>query len=78
MSTDSAGKSDRDHEYRGPSQLFLLRIWLNDGHSENDWHGRVQHAVTGEAHSFKTCVELRHIVHEMMAETKSNQVIDEQ
>ncbi len=78
MNSDLADRSDRGDKYRGPSQLFLLRVWLNDAHSENDWHGRVQHAVTGEAHAFQTCAELRCIVHNMLAPTKLAQSTDEQ
>ncbi len=78
MRTDLAGRSDGSDEHHGPSQLFLLRVWLNDAHSENDWRGRVQHAVTGEAHNFHTCAELRRIIHEMLAPTKSDQFTDEQ
>ncbi len=78
MNPDLTDASDRNHEYRGPSQLFLLRVWLDDASSENDWHGRVQHSVTGEAHYFQTCAELRRIIRNMMAPTKSNQFADEQ
>ncbi len=78
MNSDLADTSDRSHAYHGPSQLFLLRVWLDDASSENDWHGRVQHSVTGEAHYFQTCAELRRIVHDMMAPTKSDQFTDEQ
>jgi hypothetical protein len=56
---DSTGK-------RGETQLFLLRIWLEDstqaggkdggdGPDQNrsfEWHGKLQHVVRGEAHSF--------------------------
>ena len=68
MNTNLADRSDRNHEYRGPSQLFLLRVWLDDAASANDWHGRVQHVVTGEAHYFQTCAELRCIIRDMMAQ----------
>ncbi len=78
MNIDLADRSDRGHEHRGPSQLFLLRVWLDDAHSENDWRGRVQHAVTGEAHHFHTCAELRRIVHDMLSPTKSDPFTDEQ
>ena len=74
MNSDLADTSDRSHEYRGPSQLFLLRVWLDDARSENDWRGRVQHAVTGEAHNFQTCAELRCIIRDMMAPTKIRSV----
>jgi hypothetical protein len=78
MNTDLADRSDQNHEYRGPSQLFLLRVWQDDARNENDWHGRVQHAVTGEAHYFQSCAELRCIIRDMLAETKLDQLIDEQ
>lgn len=35
------------------SQLFLVRLWsdpASDGKVE--WHGRMQHVLSGEAHSF--------------------------
>ena len=66
MDSDLADSADRSNEYRGPSQLFLLRVWPDGASSENDWHGRVQHSVTGEAHYFQTCAELRCIIHDMM------------
>jgi hypothetical protein len=78
MNSELTDRSDRGDEYRGPSQLFLLRVWLDNVHSENDWCGRVQHAVTGEAHSFQTCAELRRIVHDMMTSTKSDPFTDAQ
>lgn len=77
MRSDLTDTPDRSHQYRGPSQLFLLRVWLDDAPGENDWHGRVQHAVTGEAHHFRTCVELRRLIRDMMAPTKSDQFTDE-
>ena len=63
---------DRSHADRGPSQLFLLRVWLDDEPGENDWHGRVQHPVTGEAHPFRTCAELKRLIRDMMAPEKTD------
>ncbi len=77
MNSDLHDLSDRSHEYRGPSQLFLLRVWLDDTPSENDWHGRVQHSVTGEAHYFQTCAELRRLIRGMMVPTQSEQCANE-
>jgi hypothetical protein len=36
------------------SQLFLVRLWAERGidNEQKEWHGRVQHVVSGEAHSF--------------------------
>ena len=78
MNSTLADTADRSLEHRGPSQLFLLRVWLDDARSENDLHGRVQHSVTGEAHYFQTCAELRRIIRDMMAPTKSDPFTDEQ
>ncbi len=70
MNSDITDVPDRSHKDRGSSQLFLLRVWLDAEPGENDWHGRVQHAVTGEAHHFRTCAELRHLIRDMMAPDK--------
>ncbi len=77
MNSDLHDLLDRSHEYRGPSQLFLLRVWLDDTPGENDWHGRVQHSVTGEAHYFQTCAELRCISRDMITPAKSDQFANE-
>ncbi len=77
MNSDSTDTSHRSHAERGPSQLFLLRVWLDDEPGENDWHGRVQHPVTGEAHPFRTCAELKRLIRDMMAREKSNPFIQE-
>ncbi len=78
MNTDLADRSDQNHEYRGPSQLFLLRVWLDNACSENDWRGRVQHSVTGEAHYFQTCAELRRIIRGMMTPEKSAPFLEDE
>ena len=77
MDPDLVDSSNRIKEYHGSSQLFLLRVWLDGARNENDWHGRVQDAVTGEAHDFHTCAELRRLIHDMMVPTKSDQLTDE-
>ena len=64
---------DRSHADHRPSQLFLLRVWLDDEPGENDWQGRVQHPVSGEAHYFRTCAELKRLIRDMMAPEKSDQ-----
>ena len=77
MNSDLTDSPDRSHEYRGPSQLFLLRVWLDDEPGENDWHGRVQHPVTGEAHPFRTCAELKRLIRDMMATEKTEPFMQE-
>ena len=69
MHSDLADPPDWSHQYRGPSQLFLLRVWQDESNG-NDWHGRVQHTVTGEAHPFRTCAELSRIIRDMTAPEK--------
>jgi hypothetical protein len=36
------------------SQLFLVRLWVGDvgDDSKAEWSGRVQHVLSGQAHSF--------------------------
>ncbi len=51
------------HQDLDRSQLFLVRLWAGQGREESDdsasptntkkeWHGKVQHIVSGEAYSF--------------------------
>lgn len=41
----------------GRSQLFLVRLWTQEeeesDRAEWQWHGRVQHILSGEAHTFR-------------------------
>ncbi len=77
MNSDSTNTPDRSHEHRGRSQLFLLRVWLDDAPGENEGQGRVQHPVTGEAHPFRTCAELKRLIRDMMAPKKSDSFTQE-
>ncbi len=77
MNVTQADTSNWGPEHRGSSQLFLLRVWLDDASRENEWYGRVQHAVTGETHTFQTCAELRQIIRDMMSPPKSDQFTNE-
>jgi hypothetical protein len=37
----------------GPSQLFLVRVWAEQGTEGNpEWRGRVQHVTRGDAQEF--------------------------
>ncbi len=67
MNSDITETPDRSHTDCGPSQLFLLRVWLDAEPDEDEWHGRVQDPVTGEAHRFRTCAELKRLIRGMMA-----------
>ncbi len=76
MKADNTETADRSHVEGAPAQLFWLRVWRDDGPGEHDWHGRVQHSVTGEAHPFRTCAELKHLIRDMIAR-RSNPFIQE-
>jgi hypothetical protein len=37
----------------GHSQFFLVRLWSDPaGDGKVEWHGRLQHVLSGEAHAF--------------------------
>ncbi len=59
---DGVEKCEHDRQPRGPSQLFLLRVWRSDTPGQNDWQGKLQRAVTGETHYFKSWEDLRRIL----------------
>ncbi len=69
MNRETETAHNRQDLQHRPSQLFLLRVWLREsGESKGleDWHGRVQHAVTGEAHYFHGCSELVRVLRGMI------------
>ena len=54
MSTKQYHHHDHnDHYYHQDSQLFLIRVWSGEGSDgEVEWQGKLQHVVSGEAHTF--------------------------
>ncbi len=62
---DAVEEYEHDREPRGPSQLFLLRIWRPEKPETDDWQGMLQQTVTGESHYFKSCEELRRLLLEI-------------
>ncbi len=36
------------------SNIFLVRLWMDDGVGEDNWHGKVQHIASGKAASFSS------------------------
>ncbi|HET6313824.1 MAG TPA: hypothetical protein VFH60_08315 [Chloroflexia bacterium] len=64
--TNQAHRSDKQrdntqHEHQGngtgeplgPSQLFLVRVWAEQGmEGSPEWRGRVQHVTRGDAQEF--------------------------
>ena len=54
--------STKQYHHHQDSQLFLIRVWPERGNDgEVEWQGKLQHVVSGEAHSFydwPTLVEL--------------------
>jgi hypothetical protein len=54
------------------SHLFLLRVWLDQGADEaaggaHDWHGKVQHVITGRASSFTSLTSMAQLLTSMLA-----------
>ncbi len=75
MDKDSKTACDQKDQRHRPSQLFLLRVWLGqNGESKGpeDWSGRVQHAVTGEAHYFHGCRELAQALRRMISRSNAD------
>jgi hypothetical protein len=55
--------STKQYHHQQDSQLFLIRVWPakgNDG--EVEWNGKLQHVVSGEAHTFQGCPQLIEIL----------------
>ena len=45
------------------SHLFLVRVWPErDNEGRIEWHGRLQHVVSGEAYTFRGCPELLEVL----------------
>lgn len=59
---------NEDHD-SNRSHLFLVRLWAGEMSSQNEWHGRVQHILTGEAHSFRHWTALVEGLLAMLPET---------
>jgi hypothetical protein len=51
------------------SYLFLVRFWKEQGRDRKEWRGRVQHVLSGEAHTFGDWPALIDLMLEM-AETE--------
>jgi hypothetical protein len=61
-------------QFQRPSQLFLIRLSVGeDSKQHEEWHGKVQHAVTGETHYFHSRSELTETLLRMMPGTKDVQ-----
>lgn len=60
-----------DHPVQG-SQLFMLRIWLEDlGDGQSDWQGKVMHVSSGEARFFRGWEMLEAFVEDLLGEKPS-------
>ncbi len=71
MNSESIGIHDRKHMSIQPSQLFLLRVWLDEESGENELQGKLQHAVTGQARNFASFADLRDLILEIMLSAKN-------
>ncbi len=55
------------HQDQQDSQLFLVRVWLGEGSDGKvEWHGKLQHMVSGEARPFHGCPQLREALLQML------------
>jgi hypothetical protein len=52
-----------------PSHLFLVRFWSEQVSDKKEWRGRIQHVLSGEAHTFDDWSVLRDLL-QKMAETE--------
>ena len=65
-----------DHENSGAeTDLYLLRIWKGGmGDGARPLHGRLQHAVSGEAHTFRGLPALAELLARMFGEKDPDQL----
>jgi hypothetical protein len=57
---------DKDKKSK-PSQLFMLRIWLEEiREGQTDWRGRAQHVSSGEVKYFRNWQMLRDFMEEKL------------
>ncbi|MEO8287779.1 MAG: hypothetical protein ABI670_15230 [Chloroflexota bacterium] len=80
--TDNTVKSEQQQL----SQLFLIRLWAEEGskdeHGTGDntqpskWHGKAQHVVTGEAHTFTDWTELVNVLQAMLPGQSGRDSVD--
>jgi hypothetical protein len=67
----SAGRQPEGRQ-PGRSDLFLVRLWVGEeGDGEREWRGKVQRAVTGEAHYFRDWPELADLLLTMLRGKRS-------
>ena len=63
--------------YEQHSQLFLVRVWREVGSDgESEWHGRLQHVVSGAAHNFVGCPQLLDVLLAMLPAEDSEETED--
>jgi hypothetical protein len=62
-------------KHQGDSQLFLVRLWPEQGSDgETEWHGKLQHVLSGEARPFHGCPALLEALLEMLKEDQGSGV----
>jgi hypothetical protein len=49
---DRKGVKPTHRGHLDDSHLFLVRVWAGARAEESGWRGKVQHVVSGEAHTF--------------------------
>jgi hypothetical protein len=69
MSTKQHHQHQHQHQHHHDSQLFLVRLWAEEeSDGEVEWHGKLQHVVSGEAHTFRSCPGLIEVLLAMLQE----------
>jgi hypothetical protein len=46
----------------GESQLFLVRLWRATGENDGQWHGKIQHIMSGSMWLFDDTQQLTEIL----------------
>jgi hypothetical protein len=62
-------KNEQDQPTQS-SQLFMLRMWLEDlGSGQTDWRGKVQHVNSGEVRYFRDWATLESFMEGLLRTT---------
>jgi hypothetical protein len=63
-------------ESRHRSQLFTVRVWLEDlGDGRSEWRGKVQHVLSGEVRYFRDWATLIAALQEMFKPCEGSQAL---
>jgi hypothetical protein len=61
------------HQPSHQSQLFILRVWLEDlGEGKTEWRGQVKHVMSGEVRYFREWATLVKHLKAMLSSVEKN------